>query len=143
MPWKSSSRLLCDLRDSIFLFNKNLLVYYSCSLFFIFCKYFCDFPLSYREAEHTLTVGHPDGVHERNYKGWGMVTARSCQKGPVVTVPARDTEPSNSGGLGFVYILGTSCMPVPSGYWHTFNLASDHLGKLGGTFVSQPGGALS
>lgn len=69
-----------------------------------------------------------------------MVTARGYQK---VTVPACDTEPPNSGGLGFVYTLGISCMPDPSGYWHTFNLASDYLGKLRGTSVSQPGGALS
>lgn len=71
------------------------------------------------------------------------MTARGYQKGPVVAIPVCDTEPPNSGGLGFVYILATSCMPVPFGYWHTFNLASDHLGKLGGTSVSQPGGALS
>lgn len=43
----------------------------------------------------------------------GVVTARGYQNGPVVAVPACDTEPPNSGGLGFVYILGTSCMPVP------------------------------
>lgn len=73
----------------------------------------------------------------------GVVTAQGYQKGPVVTVPACDTEPPNSGAQGFIYILGTSCMPVPSGYWHTCNLASDYLGKLWGTSVSQPGGALS
>lgn len=66
----------------------------------------------------------------------GVVTARGYQKGPVLTVPACDTEPPNSGALGSVYILGTSCMPVPSGYWHTCNLASDYLGKLWGTSVS-------
>lgn len=60
----------------------------------------------------------------------GVVTARGYQKRPVVTVPACDKEPPDSGGLGFVYILGTSCMPVSSGYWHTFNLASDYLGKV-------------
>lgn len=46
----------------------------------------------------------------------GVVTASDYQKAPVVTVPACDTEPPKSGALGFVYVLGTSCMPVSSGY---------------------------
>lgn len=73
-------------------------------------------------------------------KGTARDGVGNCKR---LSVPACDTEPADSGGLGFVDILGTSCMPVPSGYWHTFNLARNALGKLRGTSVSQRGGALS
>lgn len=46
----------------------------------------------------------------------GVVTACDYQK------EACDTEPPKSDALGFVYVLGTSCMPVSSGYGTCFTL---------------------
>lgn len=154
------SRLLCDLRDSIFLFSKTLLVCCSCSLFSVFCKYFTDLPPSYRETEHTAVVGQSKTAWwclQKELQGIWVVTARGYQNGSVVTVIASDKASPNSRGLGFVYTLGTYHMPAPrwllahiylghlfdsgalaaSSALHLGWQCSDCLGKLRGTCVLQ------